>query len=259
MNPRNIDRSPAARWPHLLAAGAVVACGVASAAVVTMTQSQFFNMTASSTSFAISNLNGTVTSTPAPSRSASAALTFNQFNPSLGTLTGVQLTLTSVYSSSVLLQARAFSGELSTFFADGVLGFAIANLEPGVLSGLPDETATASCATSTQCTAPTVPLAANLNRTAAGTPSWFTGTGTLSLEAQLFASLTGRVSPDNGTGYADNATFTGVLGSSNWLGSVQLQYIYSEADSPTAETPEPGVLALVGLGLGGLLVARHRR
>jgi hypothetical protein len=63
------------------------------------------------------------------------------------------------------------------------------------------------------------------------------------------------VTPDNGTGFADNSTLDGAL-NANWIGNVSLVYTY---DAPATVVPEPLSLYLLTVGLGGLALSRRRR
>jgi hypothetical protein len=82
----------------------------------------------------------------------------------------------------------------------------------------------------------------------------FIGSGVFNLTATLSSTLSPAVSPDNGTGFADNATFNGTL-DSNWQGTVEVIYDYT----PAAGVPEPFTLYLVAGGLAGIGLMRRRR
>ncbi len=202
-------------------------------------------------------------------------LTFNLFNPTLGTLNSVTISFatTSLTATSTLQSAANNSSAMDaignpasvTFFADGALTVELTSgkFPDQVLS--PDPTVSDSCAaqgagdnapSGGTCSGPSHTFNGSFD--SAGIPGLstasFIGLGTFDVTATLSNALSPRVDPDNGSGYADNATFMGLL-TSLWQGSVTVTYDYT----PTTEVPEPVTLYLLLAGLGGIALSRRRR
>ena len=83
----------------------------------------------------------------------------------------------------------------------------------------------------------------------------FVGSGTYDLTATLSSVLTPRISPDNGTAFADNSTFGGTL-DATWNGSVSVVYTY---ETGATSVPVPSSLYLLVAGLGGIALSRRYR
>jgi hypothetical protein len=255
----------------------LVQCAVANA--LSIMQTQPFNLDAPQVTFQVSNVAdpppSTVTVTNNSPQSSSQLLTFNQFNPTLGNLTGVTITLTSEYGVTVTVSAtnNCAGDDLScdatvTFIAETTNSFS-QKLSGSVISDL---LSTPSLPFSASCTAPKVndngdpgtcnsgPQTSNNNdfsepASLVAALSAFSGAGTFDLTATISSALAPRVTPDNGTGFADNATFNGSL-IHNWSGNVVVEYTYDPFVTPV---PEPLSLYLLATGLGGIALLRRRR
>jgi hypothetical protein len=224
----------------------------------------------------------TVTNTPGPgpSQSDPQTLNFALFNPALGTLDNVIITFMSTYNATAtLVSATNNSSDNSTtigpfhsydFFADGTLtiklsGALIPDQAPLVpptveasCKGVPGTDGTCADGDNThQSTSISPP--GNFDSPMTGitglTTTSFIGPGMFTLTANLTSALAPRIDPDNGTGFADNATFMGML-TSLWSGFVTVQYDYTPT---TTEVPEPVTLYLLLAGLGGMALSRRRR
>ena len=254
----------------------LVQCAVANA--LSITQTQTFNLNAPGTTFQVVNtapipdpptpLTVTVTNN-SPQSPSPQTLTFNQFNPTLGNLTGVTITLTSDYDVTVTVNATntsedEFSFETVTFFAETTNPFG-QSLTGSVISDLLPTSTTFSASCTVIALGGTCNDSQSSNNNAFnGAASLteplasFSGFGTFALTAAMSSALAPRVNPDNMTNpgsFADNATFNGSL-VHNWSGSVKVEYTYDPFVTPV---PEPLSLYLLATGLGGIALFRRRR
>jgi hypothetical protein len=184
--------------------------------------------------------------------------TFTQFDPSLGTLTAINLTLTTnvdnTYSfdfvnKSTITVTNAISGS-------SLIGPTISIFGPGatVVAGSPgtvsgnaiftavqpvdmNEILTESSGTYTQTTNYT-----NFYSTVLTDTAGFIGTGSVVLDAEAFAYSTFHSDNGNGGGYV--LTDAGA--------TVSLYYTY------TAAVPEPSSSVLLALGIGSTLIAGRK-
>lgn len=262
-------------WLASISAIALLAASaVASAALVTMSaQVDSFSLSNPQIQFMVVNrqaVNGviTVTNTNTGPQTASQNLAFNRFDGSLGTLTGVSITLNSVYDlSSTVKDSGSTLGSsptgIYTFFADGTADLSLVGAGLIPAQSLTEEANAAagfacisfSCVVDTA----TVSNTGNFNATpVAGALNPFVGTGTFDLTATLLSDLAPKTTPDNGSGFVDNASFEGSL-LSRWNGSVSLVYTYDDGQTPGTDIPEPISLYLVFAGLAGLAFWRRHR
>jgi len=229
--------------------------------LTTAPEIEVFNLSTTQVTFQVSNDDGTVTKDNNSPQSASQALTFNQFNSALGTLTSVTITFTTSYGATATI--TAVNGDSANgvidFFADATVGHSLTGA-PIVTQSSP-QAFSADCQTNSTtnggaCSS-SQPSTSNFNGTAglASPLSSFQGAGTFDLTATLTSALAPRVTPDNGTGFADNSTLDGTL-NANWSGNVSLVYTY---DAPATVVPEPLSLCLLVAGLGGIALSRRRR
>ena len=240
-------------------------CGVADATM--MTQTDPFDLTPSQVAFLVINDSSknppVITNTNnGPTSASNPPLNFNQFNPGLGSLTGVAISFTSTYSLGPSLKVAIASGSntpLTDYFADGTLTLSLTGTGFIPLQSLsPNPTASATCTTDTSpCSSSPPPTTGNFSppSTSGVSLSPFIGTGTFDLTAEISSALAPRISPDNGTSFSDNATMNGTL-DSNWKGSVSVIYTF---DAPATGVPEPLTLSLVVTGLVGIALLPRRR
>jgi hypothetical protein len=247
---------------------------VAANASLITTETELFSLPAGQVIFHVSNDTSEdgppviVNTNNGPQSPTPSLLNFNQFNPLLGTLLGVSVTFTTTYGATSKLNVTSGpfdNGTIGTvdFFGDGTIDLLLSGA--GFIANQPStQTANATCPIVT--TTPRVLDEKTCSNTAAnngnfnGTVSGlslapFLGTGTFNLTASLISKLLPRVSPDNGTGFADNSTMDGTL-DSNWAGSVSVVYTYDVAG---AAVPEPWTLYLVIAALAGLAWVPRRR
>ncbi|MGA3186913.1 MAG: choice-of-anchor E domain-containing protein [Bryobacteraceae bacterium] len=173
---------------------------------------------------------------------------FQQFNPALGTLTGVAYVVT--YSQNMEIEAQVISnsavpvsgnfGDFVVFETTGVPQFSLGSLQgtvgctPSTELNLCDQTATKSQG----------PIVID---TAISNINGYTGLSTVPFQVETIGEI---------------AATAGVIGpnlffdSTGLTGNIFLQYTYT---APVASTPEPGSLALLGTGFGLLALLRYRR
>ena len=255
-------------------AGATLICGAGSCS-----DTQIFTSDPADLQFKVVN-GGTLqpgepaTVTPAlPIQSSDPdTLTFSLFNPALGTLNSVTISFatTSLTATATLQGATNNSSDPSsvTFFADGALTVELTSGKfPGDQVLTPDPTVSDSCAASGSpdngtssggtCNGLSHMFTGSFHSPAGGvsglSTASFIGPGFFDVTATLSSALSPRVDPDNGSGYADNATFMGFL-TSLWSGSVTVQYDYTAS---TTAIPEPLTLYLLLAGLGGMALSRR--
>jgi hypothetical protein len=256
------------RFPSLaqasVAAALIVHAAAAHASVLTQ-QTLSFSLTPGTASFSIANDGGVVTSnTNNSAKLASQALSFVQFDASLGTLTGVAISFLSSYqATSFITVAKTENFDpnpVTGYFADGLLDFKLAG--GGLFADLSSsQSVEAACnavgSGPVHCSkSATISDASFQASTTASSLAAFIGSGNINLSASLADALSARVTPDNGTGYADNATMTGALDSA-WSGNVTVSYTYDAAPTPSG-VPEPLTLPLVAAGLLGVALFRRR-
>ncbi len=228
--------------------------------MTTVPEIEAFNLSTTQVTFHVSNDSGTITNNNNSPTSASQILTFNQFNSALGALTNVTITFTTSYGATVTLSAtnNGFDNGLIDFFADAKVDHTLTGI-PLIVSQSSPQTFSAHCSADEEAScSDTPPLnTSNFNGTAglASPLSSFQGPGTYDLTATLASALAPRVSPDNGTSFADNSTMDGTL-NANWNGNISVVYTY---DAPAAVVPEPLSLYLLVAGLGGIALSRRRR
>ena len=255
----------------LIAVGFVLQSGLADADAM-LTQSGTFDLTPLQATFFVSNDSTndppTIINMNSGTRTAVQATTFSQFSSSLGTLNSVAISFLSTYTgTSTLVSAVNNSSDLGLvdFFANGRLSLVLSGAPIPTQSLSPQPAPSAECA-HVHGSSDVTPPGTCSNQTATASGSFgnsgispltlgnFIGSGVFNLTATLSRTLSPAVSPDNGTGFADNATFNGTL-DSNWQGTVEVIYDYT----PAAGVPEPFTLYLVAGGLAGIGLMRRRR
>lgn len=178
----------------------------------------------------------------------------NQFNPSLGTLTSVTFTVTSNVVASVTVVNLNSTAQSFTNATASV---------PITVTG-PNSTAVVLTATGT-----TAPQSGTVGADVGGIPGMTMISG-LTVTASSTTSLTGgALATYIGTGTsslsfvfgAGNGTYSGTGPSNVYFGgsaAADAKVVITYTFTP-ATIPEPASLAMVGMGLGGLFVARRFR
>jgi hypothetical protein len=183
---------------------------------------------------------------------SSTNLTFDKFNPALGTLTGAKFTLESSTDTTAYVEVNAAEESFGEGSTDNSSSFEVQVNTPvvGTLFGPIEPSATAFCSTeeSSSCEDSqsdpqsfdgtfTVPING-------GNIGDFVGPGTF--DAELLYSAFLETGCENAECFHD--------GTISWSGTLSVEYTYD----PVA-VPEPGTLALFGVGLAGAAAARRRR
>jgi hypothetical protein len=179
-----------------------------------------------------------------------AELSFNGFDASLGSLVGVIIEFTlneslsenifNTGSHSVLVGRPNQVSSTSTITASGPLGLSVVNQlsTPGFFGTVPGAGLTTVATVNTPANFLVGPASISGNPVALNT--YIGGVNTVVIDVAGFGTQSGSLPP---------GAFAGYVGESN--GIVYLQYVY--------DIPEPGSIALFGLGLIGLAVWRHRK
>jgi hypothetical protein len=175
--------------------------------------------------------------------SSPSNLTFDQFNPSLGTLTGVDFVLDSTPTTIVSVENNS-EAIGATSSAEAIGTFEVEFTSGGDFAGPVDIFATVSC-DSNFCTDSNDGL---FFGTFPVNISGFTGLGTFDSLLRFFLSQAQVMSCEGGPCFAD--------GSVQWNGSLTVRYTY---DAVGGSVPVPGTLALLGVGLAGLGFLGWRR
>lgn len=234
----------------------LAACSGYVAANPVLVETNTFSLTPNTATFLVTNNSVSAIQTNSGTQSASQVLSFAQFSGALGTLVDVAISYTTKYGATSTLNVRALpdiSNQPVIFFADGSLTFSLSGLliQSPLFAAV---TTSATCSTTSACGD-----IASVTGTLDGlvdplSMSAFIGTGTFALTATLSDTLSPRVNPDNGTGFADNATFQGTL-AGDWDGSVSVSYQYTPPNE--SNVPEPVTVLLVAAGLAALALSRR--
>src|ERR1044071_4715492 len=239
----------------------LVQCAVANAlTMTTLPETESFNLTTTPTVMFQVITGSTIPFIPSVDTnngpiSNSSLLTFNKFDTSLGTLTGVSITFNTTFGATVMLSVmneELFGTDPDPFFADATIDH---ELTGGLISPLSSSSQTLSATCSAdETTSDCSDSQSSDNNPFNGTASLsaalasFAGPGTFDLTAKLTSALAPRARD-----FVDNST--GTL-QANWNGDVTVVYTY---DNGVAAVPEPLSLYLLAAGLGGIALSRRRR
>jgi PEP-CTERM motif len=197
---------------------------------------------------------------------ASQSLSFNQFDPSLGTLTEVDITLSSSATTGTAM-ASITGGE------GGNGNFATASLTGDLdVTGPNSETLfTTTTSVYANCTIPGPPNTTTCSdgpnpQTSSGFPinpaqvttglDAYKGLGTFNLSAAIANVVNGD---DSFTGHITTSIRPGtalITRDLTWNGGLSVAYLYTPANE---SVPEPASITLLGLGAAALYAARRRR
>jgi hypothetical protein len=236
---------------------------VANAITMMTTETESFTLTAPQVLFTVTNDGNPPATVDSNSpQTASQALTFNQFDGGLGTLTGVTITFSTTYGATATVTVQSNEDvPFIDFFSDASVNHSLTNaglIDPQSSLQLFNATCTADL--DEGCTDTQADNGISFNTPPGGVGlaapvASFVGSGTYDLTATLSSVLTPRISPDNGTAFADNSTFGGTL-DATWNGSVSVVYTYETGET---SVPVPSSLYLLVAGLGGIALSRRYR
>lgn len=183
-------------------------------------------------------------------------VTLNQFDPSLGTLDLVTITLQATITGDTTITRSGATGTATP--GGNTTRNLTLNLSPAGLTNLVmgnvdvwDTQFSAAPGTQVRTRTQNVDVSGSLFVDEASALAFFIGLGTFQLDL-LGAIINNIIFPSDGATWNITA-MTGFA-----VGSVTVKYEFSMAEEPS-EVPEPAVLGLVGLGLLGLGLVAHRR
>jgi hypothetical protein len=179
-------------------------------------------------------------------------LSFAQFNPALGTLNSILVTLTTS-SSTVVVTVRAKKTNKGADTPTGTATASALTLDINLPSGAPDLAANLGGPYSAACTTPTTALGECTSSTTTPSSSPNPGANTGTFLDNAFIGLgqwTAVLTLSNTLGFTaagnvqDNTvTSIGSTVATLWNGTIEVTYVFT----PTSSVPEPSTYALMGL------------
>lgn len=186
-----------------------------------------------------------------PGTATNDPMVFNQFNPALGALDSVSVSVSYDFSHTATVTFTT-PGTFTTSATNNDLSITLPNNQVIASATSPDysQTTTFDSSTMTLNTPVTLPSVTNpgsvgpVSLTSAADLALFTGSGTISLPVQASSLATFTINNGNGGGFV--TTQAGA--------TVTISYTYTPDP-----VPEPSSVVLLGLGGCGLLWFRRRR
>lgn len=153
------------------------------------------------------------------------ALTFNQFDTTQGVLTAVQVVLTSTRSQTTVVSGTppAGTGAKKNDAENGMEN--VHFTAPGINGGISAISQSGTCGTgggALSCPRTTGPVGTTTNKTYAGTPSSYAGTGTFGV------ALKGDVKAQDNTSGSGTWTNPSNAYTVGWSGTVDVKYSYQQ-------------------------------
>jgi hypothetical protein len=187
----------------------------------------------------------------------STIVTFDKFDPSLGTLTEIDFSLTSTLSGTISVSAQGSSNEGQGGPSGQTSWHATYSLDlPGIAEFSGGQTAFASCSSSfsfcSDFETPSFSVTWSDMTTQQSVLDVYTGPGTLdaSFNLDLMLSELNEGTPPSSASGGGSATWDPPA-----IDGLTVTYIFT----PNLTVPEPGTLALLGMGaVAGLGFARRR-
>lgn len=240
---------------------AVLAVSVSCVSVNAAFKTETENFTLPLSSRLSYSTNGTVVNDTFLSADPFQDLTFDKFEPGLGTLLGVEVTFRSEFRHDVRVDA-IFIRSPNSDIEFGSVGESVLSVSSAMLTQVSlTRNISVDCTVgspSLSCPRGAVSLPIDFERASPGMGlangvASFVGSGTFEIRTRMASTIGPRV--DGETTLSDNASMTGNYGAL-WSGAVTVRYEYEP--KTTGVVPEPATLLLLLAGLGGAAALRRR-